>query len=172
MWYKCWAGWGSIKSQWCIGLFLSLSFSLSCVREEDRRRREMKTLQEGEKPRNPVAGAELVFLGFFSSSFFFLGCIIGISWAWIIYLPMCHCLCVSTCNAESASCTWSGHVYRRAFNKRGHVECDVKRLFTTCVVVGGFIKSLELSVFQQQLSLSQNCVSHCGFYIVQCIHNK
>ena len=75
MWYECWAGWGSIKSHWYIGLFFSLSLSVLGVGEADRWGREIKKScrrRKNEKNTPDKVGPDFAFVFFFP-----FGCISG-----------------------------------------------------------------------------------------------
>lgn len=72
MWYECRAGWGCIKSHWCIVLFFSLSLSTSWERVADGWRREIKKVARGEK--NAGQGWSILHCFFFLSFFLWFPC--------------------------------------------------------------------------------------------------
>lgn len=116
MWYERWAGWGSIKSHWCMVLFLSfsLSWERGGEREADGWRSEIKKLQE----KTWSILCICIFLSLLFFVFFSFPIICEASFSRLM------CLCVLSCSHAADRC-----VHRRVFNDGVYEECDMRKVW-------------------------------------------
>lgn len=161
MWYERRAGWGSIKSHWCIVLFFSLSLSASWERVADGWRREIKKVARGEK--NARQGWSILHFFFFRSFFFATSLLLSLAFLDLQSQRSDRCVC------------------QRVFhNAACGMRYEKKSVFThSCGYLRGCYADLMdpsdricFPAATKVFFLRRTCTTLCLLYLQQCTDNE